>query len=343
MALSFKGARAYKKHNGYANDAVIKKALPALTYSYIIDCGMKLSPLVQKDSHVFAMQKIADLESFNALPVHSSSSGKVVSVSEKRIVIENDMLFEKMPLKKLDKAPSSLTTREKLWIIRESGIYDTVNAVPAHVLLTPEKTPDRVIVCCFDSDPYVSSPQLAALSGPDNILDGLNIAMSILNTKKAVIAVETATRRIFSELKLRIRYNNYIDVISLKSRYPQSERKTLIGTVTGRSAETANSLVIGSETLYNISEAFKYGEPIITKTVTVSGDDILSPSDFRAPIGTPIAALLSDAGYAETCTVIENGIIDGEKIEDINSPVTRGTNAIIAFNNADNIPKYRNA
>lgn len=47
----------------------------------------------------------------------------------------------------------SLTTREMLWIIREAGICEVRNGIPAHILLGTEKTPEYIIVPTFDSRP----------------------------------------------------------------------------------------------------------------------------------------------------------------------------------------------
>ena len=52
--------------------------------------------------------------------------------------------------------------------------------------------------------------------------------MKILNTKKAIIAVENNTKKIFSDFKLNLRYNENISLCSLKARYPQSRDDILV-------------------------------------------------------------------------------------------------------------------
>lgn len=341
MAISFKGAKNFKRHNGFSDHAVIKTPLPSDIYTYgLTRCGVRLSPLVQADSHVLAGQKIADLESFNALPLHSSVSGRVISVSEDEIQVESDMLFEKAPPQRTDKSPSSLTTRERLWIMREAGVCECLTDTAAHVLLTPKKSPDCVIVRCFDSDPYVSAQQIITHLNVDKILNGLDIAMSILNIKNAVVAVEEDTKKTFSALKLSLRYNQGVSLIKLKARYPQSDSDILIKTVTGKDTKSANALVISAETLFNLSRVFEDGYPVTDKIVTVSGDDILEPANFRVPAGLPISSLLSDAGYEDAETVITGGIVCGTPTAH-DAPVTLCTSSVIAFNDNKNMPKYR--
>ncbi len=342
MSISFKGAKKYKKRNGFSASAQIKTPLPSPIYFYNLRQGkILLNPIVNVGDRVLKGQKTADFDSFDALPIYSAVSGTVTDISENMISIENDFLDESAPPADFGKAIGQLTNREMLWIIREGGICEAASGVPAHILLSLQKTPDRLIVCCFDSDPYVSSPQAAALGNTEQILDGLNIALRILGIKKAAIGVENDTRKIFSDFKYRLRYNTDIDLYSLKARYPQSRADKLVKVLTGRDVENANCAVISSETLLNISELFRTKMPVTEKIVTVSGDDILLPNNYRVPIGMPISALLSDAGYTEPQTVIRGGIIGGGQVTDLDTPIDNHTSAVIAFNNNGNIPKYR--
>lgn len=91
------------------------------------------------------------------MPLYSSVSGIVTSVSDTFICVENNMKYTSVQTQKTDDI-DSLTTREMLWIIREAGICEVRNGIPAHILLGTEKTPEYIIVPTFDSDPYVSSP-----------------------------------------------------------------------------------------------------------------------------------------------------------------------------------------
>ena len=82
-------------------------------------------------------------------------------------------------------------------------------------------------------------------------------------------------------------------------------------------------------------------KPVTEKIITVSGDDILPPNNYKVPIGLPVSSLLHDSGYTSPETVIVGGIVDGRQITDLDEPITSSTNSIIAFNDKSNIPKYR--
>lgn len=342
MSISFRGAKKYKKHNGFDKSAEILSPLPSPVYLFnlIQTENITLTPIVEVGDTVEIGSKIADMESYDALPLYSSVSGIVTSVSDTSICVENDMKYTETVNQKTSNI-DSLTIREMLWIIREAGICEVRNGIPAHILLGTEKTPKYIIVPTFDSDPYVSSPQIASLGNTEKILKSLIIVMKILNTKKAIIAVENDSKKIFSDFKLSLRYNEDISLYSLKARYPQSRDDILVKTLTGKNIDKINTVILSPETLCNIYDALTLQKPVTKKIVTVSGDDILSPNNYKVPIGLPVSSLLHDSGYTSPKSVIVGGIVGGRQITDLDEPITPSTASVIAFNDISNIPKYR--
>lgn len=342
MAVSFKGGKRYKKHNGFSENIIIKSPLPSLNHIYDMSHhnNIMLNPCVALGDDVLKGQKIADLDVFDALPVFSAVSGKITSVSGSRIIIEHDMLFEEYPPRSDNTPKDKLTSRELLWLIREGGIREIRTGIPMHVLLSSHKVPDCVIVCCFDSDPYVSAPQAAALKNTKKILAALNIVLRLLGTKKAYIAVEQGCKNIYSDLKKHLRYKQDIMLYCLKPRYPQSRSDILIKTITGKNKENINAVILSPETLCNISDVLKYGRPVTEKLVTISGDDILPPSVYSVPLGMPVSALIANSGYTNPLLLIKNGVLNGAKIIDPDTPITADTDAISVFNDTNNVPKY---
>ena len=137
MSISFSGAKKYKKHNGFSRAAQIKTPLPSPMHFYSLHQGSNivLQPTVKKGERILCGQKIADLDSFDALPVLSSVSGRVVSVTQDMISVENDMLSDEYPYAPPDKSYDEFTTRELLWILRESAVCEVRNGIPVHVIL----------------------------------------------------------------------------------------------------------------------------------------------------------------------------------------------------------------
>lgn len=340
MSVSFPGAKKLKKHNGFSNSAVIKVPLPSPIHFFGLHQGdITLNPLVKKGEYVLVGHKIADMNDSNAVPVYSSVSGVVADVTEDMISIENNFLFERTDAVNFEKTPDEMTSRELLWILRESGVCEARTGTPVHTLLSSDKA-DCIIVCCFDSDPYISSPQMAAKGNAKKILKGLEIVQQILGIKKTIIGIENDTKINFSDFKYNLRYNDDILLYSLKARYPQSRDDILVKTLTGKDMSRINAVILSSETLLNIANVFETGFPVINKIVTVSGDDILPPLNYIVPLGMPVSSLLSNSGYTSPKKVIIGGVIDGKQITDLDIPINNHTNAVLAFSNEENIPQY---
>ena len=100
MSISFRGAKKYKKHNGFDKSAEIHSPLPAPVYFFnlVQNTDVTLSPLVEVGDTVEIGSKIADLESYDAMPLYSSVSGIVTSVSDTFICVENNMKYTAVPV-----------------------------------------------------------------------------------------------------------------------------------------------------------------------------------------------------------------------------------------------------
>lgn len=340
MAISFKGAKKYTRHNGFKKSQDVLTPIPSYVHFFSLKQGNAvLAPLVGEGERVIIGQKLADIAEFDTIPVISSVSGVVTSVTDDFIAVENDMMFSRCAHAKPVKTADELTTREILWLLREGCVYEPRYHTPLHVLLSDKKVSECIIVCCFDSDPYVSSPQSAAYGNSEKILRALRIAMRVSGITKTYVATENDTKKTFSDFKYHLRYNPDIQPFIMKARYPQSKSDVLINTVTG--SVGTNALILSAETLCNMADVLETGVPVTKKIVTVSGDDILEPVNFHVPIGATAASVIESGGYSSPELVICGGVIDGDVIQNLDTPVTHSTKALIAFHDKKNIPKYR--
>ena len=110
--------------------------------------------------------------------------------------------------------------------------------------------------------------------------------MKILNTKKAIKAVENNTKKIFSDFKLNLRYNENISLCSLKARYPQSRDDILVKTLTGKDIDKINTVILSPETLCNIFDCLLY--PSHLQIQFLSELQILSLQYKFSFINTPV-------------------------------------------------------
>ena len=130
-----------------------------------------------------------------------------------------------------------------------------------------------------------------------------------------------------------------INVFAVKTKYPQGSEKHLIKAVTGRAVPSGKlpmdvgAVVDNIDTCASIARAFMYGTPLMRRIVTVSGDCIENPSNFRVRIGTNVEDLLEKCGgFSKTAAkVIMGGPMMGISIPSTDVPIVKGSSGILGF------------
>lgn len=331
MAVSFPGGKKLRNRRKPTCNTPVRHLPSCSEYTFPLSQSMSepLKPLVQAGDWVRVGQKIADLDDYLAVPVHSSVSGAVIKTDDNTITIESDGQYNAVKTENTDSLPL-YTTRELLWLIRDAGITEP-SGEPAHVKLNPQKSIKYIIANCAESDLYVTSKQRLTENHSADIVAGLKIAMRILNLKESYIGVEAHMKGCFNKLKKEIRYDTSIHLLKMKSKYPQSDETQMIRSVTGLDTPIG-SVVIDARTLYDISLAVNRKKSVTERIVTVSGDAAQSPTDFIVPLGAPVSFLIEQAGGISR----ENAqIVIGGGIKRINVPddafVTKNIDAVLAL------------
>lgn len=87
------------------------------------------------------------------------------------------------------------------------------------------------------------------------------------------------------------------------------------------------------DTCAAVFRAVTNGIPLVKRIVTVGGDCVNTPSNFRVRIGTPMSYLLEKAGglTAEPKKLIMGGPMMGTSLTTADVPVIKGTSALLAF------------
>lgn len=314
--------------------------------------GAPAQPCVKVDDEVKAGQKIGEASGFVSANIHSSVSGKVIAIEPKlhsngtlvnSVIIENDRNYTSVDgIRGNDY--KKLSSAEIIDIVREAGIVGMGGATfPTHVKLSPpkDKKIEYAIINGAECEPYLTSDHRAMLETPDDIILGLKIIMKIFGLKTGYIAVESNKPDAISVMKEYASKETEceIKVITLQTKYPQGSEKHLIYAVTGRRVPRGKlpmdvgAVVDNIDTCAAIARAVSQGLPLTQRIVTVSGDCVSNPSNYRVKIGTPVSYLLEKAGglLAEPKKVIMGGPMMGTALSSTDVPVIKGTSGILAF------------
>lgn len=312
--------------------------------------GAPAQAIVAKGDRVLAGQKIAESSGFVSAPVYASVSGTVKAVEPRRvvtgdmvmsIVLDNDNQYESVTF--VPWMPVENMTREDIIsCIREAGIVGMGGAgFPTHVKLSP-KEPEKieyVIANCAECEPYLTSDYRRMLEEPEKLVGGLKILLRLFDNAHGILAVEDNKPDCIELLRKLTKEEPRISVKKLKTKYPQGAERQLIYAATGRKINStmlpadAGCVVNNVDTVVAVYRAIVEGRPLIERIVTVTGDAVAEPCNFRVPIGTNYSELIEAAGgfKGKPEKVVCGGPMMGFAMFDLNVPTTKTSTALLAF------------
>ena len=330
-----------------------------LVYPLSQHIGAPAKPVVAKGDHVLAGQLIAEAGGFVSAPIYASVSGIVKNIEPRRvvtgdnvmsIVIENDGAYEEVEWPAAidfdSEEYASMTREEKLERIRKAGIVGMGGAgFPTAVKLSP-KEPEKmeyVIVNCAECEPYLTSDYRKMLEEPERLIGGLKIALSLFDNARGILAVEDNKPDCITRLKHLTKDETKITVKALKTKYPQGSERQLIFAATGRAINSSmlpadvGCIVNNVDTVISIYNAVMEQKPLMYRIVTVTGDAIADPRNFRVRIGTLYEGLVEEAGgFKEPpVKIISGGPMMGFGIFDLKVPTTKTSSALLCMTKDD--------
>ena len=279
--------------------------------------GAPAKILVKKGDRVKAGTLIADADGIISANVHASVSGEVI-----KVITE-----------------STATRVEIVEMIKKAGFVGMGGAgypTPIKVTLPAGKKIDCIILNGIECEPYLTADDRLMQERAEQIIIGAKILNRALGIQKAVIAIdENKTGAIEVMQRLTRRYVG-VNVVVCKTKYPQGAERQLIAAVTGREVPPGclpfdvNCLVQNVSTVHAVYEAVQKHKPLFERIVTVSGDDLQSPGNYRVRIGTPASYLIEKAHPLETPgKIIFGGPLMGVAATNLSAPVTKTTSGIL--------------
>ncbi len=351
--LTFKGGLHPQDCKDFTKDKKIVALTPSevMVYPMSQHIGAPCNPVVSVGDRVLRGQVIGDSDAFVSSPIHSSVSGTVTAIEPRlhingtkvlSIVVENDFLMKTVETLHEYDDTDKLSKEDMLNIIRQSGIVGLGGATfPTHIKLNPpeNKNIDTFIVNGAECEPYLTSDYRIMLETPEFVFEGAKLIKSILGVKKAYIGIENNKPEAIKIMKKTANLYDGIEVVSLKTKYPQGSEKHLIKAIlnkevpsTGLPADVG-CVVDNIDTCVAVCKAIKRRKPVLSRVVTVAGSCVKNPQNLRVQIGTNIGDILTacNTDFEGVRKIIAGGPMMGTSLCSADIPTVKGTSAILAF------------
>ena len=277
--------------------------------------GAPCTPDVAKGDVVEEGQVIGKPSSFISAPIHASISGKVADVSlqphpsgDKVLSVmitgdgETKDWGEGMDEKEL-KALEATEIKER---VRDAGIVGLGGAAfPTVVKLSPPEgvKVNTILLNGCECEPYLTADHRLMVEEPEMVVWGLRLIMKSVGASRGLIGIEDNKADAAQALrKAAVTIAPDVKVVELETKYPQGAEKMLIKAVLGRLVPVGKLpldvgvVVQNVGTAAAIYEAVRYGKPLVERIVTVSGNGVAMPGNFRVRLGTSFSEVLALAG-----------------------------------------------
>jgi len=309
--------------------------------------GAPCNPLVKVGDEIAVGQKIGDSDEFFSVPIHSGVSGKVIALSDYKLANGNvckavEIECDGVQTKAADITPPIITDKASfIKAVRESGLVGLGGAgFPTHIKLNPKSDVDCLVVNGAECEPFITADDRIMIEYANDVVEGLSYVAKYLDISKIIIGIENNKPEAIKILTEKTASDKRFEIKALPSAYPQGGEKVLIYNCTGRIIKEGQLpadegvIVMNVSTAAQLNTYIRTGMPLVSRILTVDGDIIKKKANLRVPIGTPVSHVLK---YCECETdklnkLIMGGPMMGATAYDIEQPVTKTNNAVLAMN-----------
>jgi len=353
----FHGGIHPQEMKSLSNQTPISKAAlpPQLILPLQQHIGNASKVIVEVGQQVLKGQILAEADGFVSVNLHAPTSGRIESISEHAIAHpsgQSDLCLTLTPdgqdqwcTLNSSEDVTQLSAFEIQTKVRQAGIAGMGGAgFPTDIKLQPPKHAniDTLILNAAECEPYITSDDRLLRERADEVVAGLNIVSSVLQTTTCLIGIEDNKPEAIAALKTATQDSN-IEICVIPTKYPSGGEKQLIKILTGK--EVPNGKIpadIGVVcqnvgTVAAIYRAVRFGEPLISRITTLTGLQIQQRGNVEVLLGTPINWLLSQYGYqaAKRERLIMGGPMMGFTLTETDIPVVKTTNCILAPNETE--------
>jgi len=316
--------------------------------------GAVCRPVVRKGYMVLAGQKIGDSDAFVSAPVHSPIHGKVKEIALRShpvlgrspaVIIE---AYRYTPTKKprfelkKDFDENIYSSEQICDAARKAGIVGMGGAgFPTRVKIEPNpRLPKEImIINGCECEPYITCDYRIMLERTNQIIAGIKLARRASDCSQVLIGIEDNKPEAIdtmSEALTAHARNDSIEVVPVKTKYPQGGERQLIQAILKKNVPTGGIppaigvVVLNVATVAAIAEAVISGSPLTHRVVTVTGEAIANPGNYNVAIGTSVRDLIEFSGGVtqKSAKVVVGGPMMGIAIADLDTPIMKTTCAV---------------
>ena len=348
---TFRGGYRFAEFQGQPDDVLEEISIPTQVRIPLVQgFGSEVDCLVKVGDKVSAGQIIARNDQNVSSPIHATVNGVVSEVKKTHYLGQNCLMVTiksdgRSEYQKISGASANwqqLSPENIEEILYSSGVtalgYEGIPTRFNSSIIQPNDV-ENIIVHMLNSDPYNVSPTALFRNRKiQDLLDGIDILHKIMPKAKVFVATSSEYKNVIGELEKSATKYNWLKLLYLKSKYPQSYEAMLVKAVLGQdfpygySAANIGTIILDFQAVLQAYEAVVEGKPLIERTIALCGSALKSPLHVKVRTGTSLSEV---AGKRIKAGVnprfILNNLLMGKALTDLASPIDRTYSQIIAI------------
>ena len=313
--------------------------------------GAPATPVVNVGDKVLKGQLIAAAQGAVSSAIHAPTSGVIAALGDctaphpsglpvPTITIESDG-EDKWIATETVADPFALTAEDIAARVAAAGIVGLGGATfPAALKLNLSRSSgvQTLIMNGGECEPYLTCDDRIMRERAFEIVEGIRLIAHAVAAREVLIGIEDNKPEAIAAMAAAAQ-GTAVKVLAMPSMYPMGSEKQIIQVLVGREIPAGGRpadigvLVHNVATAYAVQQAVRYGRPLVSRLVTISGGAIKTPCNVEALIGTPVQELIDFAdGYTQPAArLVLGGPMMGQQFTNTGIPVVKGTSGVLAL------------
>ena len=257
--------------------------------------------------------------------IFSPVSGKVLNIFDKmtsngemskHVLIMNDNQNQVEDLPEME----SMGDVNLIARLKDAGVMDTVAIIPAYLKysFTGSRSYRNLLIMMDSTDPNNSINQTLAEYRMEEVVNGAKYFMNITSASSVTFVFTEANYKLANKLKkhiLETKKNYDFKIKFIPNKYPFDNPYIVARYVCKKKITKKMSFldvgitIESAEACFNFCRAVEFNKPVISKVVTVDGDNIVRKGNYIIPNGVSYDKILDFVGIEDPN--VEAQLIDG--------------------------------
>ena len=320
----------------------------------------KAELFIKEGDHVNSCQVIGMRHGpFFDQPIHATCSGTFLGLEKHYhrngkltdfIKLENDFkdTLDSSVFVRTPEEIAALTKDDMVQILKDCALVGLGgSSFPTYIKFQTDKKIDLILINGIECEPYITADHRLMLEYPYRIMEAIKFAMQAFNCKHAKICIKKKykdIKEVYNQV-LKEYKDSGIELCLVGNYYPQGWEVEMIKHATGIQLNPgelpSNRGIINFNvsTMVGLYKAIKYNMPVIKRDITVTGDGINYPKNFRVRVGTSIKDLIPICGGYKNPdkekVFILGGPMMGASVPSDDCIITKTVTSIIVLDKVD--------